>query len=354
MADPTSPQTATALDRIDDRYRIRFSGQPRITRDPEELEALLAELDRVAAADDAAPHAARIAELRELYTRELAAIESARAVPFAVAAARIRTWCDLAISRYNRNFAGKDRRTRDVALLDEIRGELEGWRPEVAGLAAQAPDQKLGDTLTRIDQAIALYHREADAIRAARRGGSLPEQGSRLADLANTQFALYGAQFANHSRLSRQPRTLKRVIAGLDEIRRGMQSLQLSGFDEPNNRRNITIVDERLKVYRRELDEIEAAHAGATPGQRMTVLGTAANAVFQQYREAFSGKQRAQCDPAVLDGMFELLWPVARQMDELDQADGDDTNARNLLLVTDNLRLYVREHDAIRAARADA
>jgi hypothetical protein len=45
------------------------------------------------------------------------------------------------------------------------------------------------------------------------------------------------------------------------------------------------------------------------------------------------------------------MWPIAREMDEIDAKYDDDTNARNLQLVMDTLVLYAREYDAILAAK---
>ena len=59
------------------------------------------------------------------YEYDPAAIEAAINVPFAVPAARMRMWADLTMGRYGRQFAGKDRRTRDVALLEEITADLQ-------------------------------------------------------------------------------------------------------------------------------------------------------------------------------------------------------------------------------------
>lgn len=346
-------EITTALDRLDARYRVRFSGHSRVSRDPEELEGLLEELEALA---PRAPEALseRVAQARKLYRDEIEAIKAARAVPFAVNAARLRLWAELATSRYTRGFAGQDRRTRDVALLDQIREDLRRLRDEMAALHPRAPGLQLDTAALGLDRALDLYLREGDAIRAARRTGTPAEQGSRLAEAANHQFALYESHFGGQPRISRHPPLLERLIAALEEIRKGMQALQAGGFDDPNNRRNIGIVTERVDRYRKELEAIRAQRRGASAAERATALGQAANAIFEEYRKEFAGQDRRTRNPELLDRLFEKLWAVAREMDALDRDDGDDTNARNLSLVTDNLRLYAREFDAIRTAKAQA
>src|SRR5262245_43547235 len=126
MSDPT----ADDLQRLEARYRARFAGHPRVTRDADELDEMLVGLDALATALTGAD-AARVVTLRDMWGKELEQIRLAQAVPYAVPAARLRTWGDLTISRYGRAFAGKDRQTRDIALLMEIQVDLQGVRTAV-------------------------------------------------------------------------------------------------------------------------------------------------------------------------------------------------------------------------------
>lgn len=345
MSDPT-PE----IDRLDTRYRVRFAGHPRVTRDPDELQSMVEALAALGVTEEA--HRARVATLSDQWTRELEQIRAAQAVPYAVPAARLRTWSDLSVSRYARSFGGRDRRTRDVALLQEIVDDLRGIRNSMASLAQSAPDQGLGRSVQQIDQQLLTYLSELEAIRNARKMGTPAEQGTRFAQLANDQFAEYERHFAGHPRLSRHPATLSRILASLDELRRGMQGLALQGFDDPSNTRNIGIVTQRLASFRAELDAIGKARAEATLETRVTGLGAAANEVFAKYREAFAGKDRRSVDPERLVELFELLWPIAREMDEIDAEHDDDTNHANLRLVLDNAVLYAREFDAIQKVKA--
>jgi hypothetical protein len=351
-----SQEIAAALGRIEERYRLRYAGHPRVSRDPDELEKMLSELDGLSAPDLPEELAQKLASAKELYSRELAGIREAQAVPFAVAAHRLRTWSDLSMSRYQRNFAGQDRRTRDLGLLEEIIDDLHAIRQAMRSVHGEAAGLKLDEVMANIERVLELYSKEREAIRAARRTGSLSEQGSRLAELANHQFARYTMLFAGQSRLSRHPRTLERILTALEEIRRGMQSLKLAGFNNRNNDQNITLVDERLRAFRQELGNIQKAQQGRPLGERISGLANVANEVFGAYREQFAGKARDQADPETVNRLFERLWPIAREMDKIDDAGqaseaDEETNARNLRIVTDNLVLYAREFDAIRQAR---
>lgn len=345
-----SDTASQSVDRLKDRYRHRFGGHSRVTRDPDELEEMLEELGRIDVGDDPAL-ARRVEQERELYTREVTAIRAARAVAFAVPAARIRLWAELAFQRYRREFAGRDRATRDLQLLIEIRDDLGTLRDEAKAVHAKAPEQQLDRVITAIERAVRLYDDEADAIRRARRNGRPAEIGTRYARLANVQFELYQQGFAGKSRVSRHPPTLHRIVNALDEIRRGMQALALDGFRDEANTRNIGIVENRITQYRREIEAITAARRTASPSDRAGALGTAANQVFADYRAAFAGKDRSSRDEDQLALLAERLVPIAKEMDALDREAGEDGNARNLRIVTDNLELYAREFEAIREAK---
>ncbi|MEZ4240816.1 MAG: hypothetical protein R3F59_32605 [Myxococcota bacterium] len=326
-----------------------FAGRSRVTRDPEELEQIVAELDEIGGR--APDLAERIAGLKKVYGDEIAAITAARAQPGAVQSARLRMWADLSFSRYERGFAGKDRRTRDVALLEEIVADLEALRAPVAAMHEQAPTLQMDRVLGQIERGAAAYKREVVEIRASRRTGEPVDQGTRLAGLANRQFHVYTLCFARQSRISRHPAALERIVGALEEIRRAMLSLQAGGFANQSNDDNVRLVEDRIRAFRAELGEVRKAQGEADVPTRVSALASAANDIASAYRDAFAGKAREQTDPNRLDELFEQLWCVARQMDQLDRDHDDEINERNLRIVTDNLQLYAEEHRKIVAAQ---
>ncbi len=346
---------AGVLDRLQDQYRTQFAGRARVSRDPEVMEQMIETLASVA------PQVAGNPELQQrwdesnaLFRKEHQAILDARAVPGALQAQRLRQWGELCIGRYRRAFAGRNRNTRDLGLLEDIRTTLEELRERIAALHQESAALGLDADLRRIDETLGLCRTEGGLIRQARTQGTLEEQGTRYANLANHQFRLYEEGFAGKPRLSRQPARLERIIKELETIAAGMARLQSAGFVSEPNDRNFKIVTERVRAYKAELGAIVEARASASPGERIGVLANAANELFGEYRESFAGQDRSTRDEDRLDGIIERLWPVALQMDAIDQDDGDEINERNLRLVTDNLVLYTREWEAIRTAKADA
>jgi hypothetical protein len=344
------------LEAIDARYRGRFAGHPRISRDPEELESLIREVEAAVKEAGKSADAAftdRSTASLDLYRNELAQIQEARAAgPAAVQAHRLVSVAQMIMGRYTRFFAGQSRTTRNVGLLEEFIRDLTTITTELEGLKARGAD--VTADLERIQQTLSVYRQETGAIRSARGDDSLPSQAQRLAGLANDQFERYRQLFANQSRVSRHPQTLESMIHTLKEVHAQMLALRTRGVSGGSHAKNISIVGERIESWETELRTIRDVVARAPVTERVGRLGEAANAIFAAYREEFAGKDRRSRDKARLGVIIEQLWPIFRSMDAIDRLDGDDTNARNLSIVTDQLRIYDREYTAIAQAQAPA
>jgi len=343
------------MNQIEARYRVRFSGHPRVSRDPEELTQMLADLDAIATEAEAdAELSERLKRNRTLYTSEREAVNEARAAPGAIQAHRQRLWADLCIARYKHHFANQPRSSRDVSRLADMRRFLGAVHAKLKTMHAAAPHLQLQSAVSMVSSAVSLYTAESERIRTARLEGDMPTQGTRLATLANAQFEEYRQGFAGKSRLSRSISRLERILSALEELAGGMSRLARSGFASDSNNQNLALVTERRSAYRAELGEITKAQSAAELPERVNALSAAANQVFGWYREEFAGASRATRDLQKLDVLYELLWPIATEMDTIDQTEGHETNERNLSIVLDNLLLYTREFDAIVAAQADA
>ncbi|MEN0065824.1 MAG: hypothetical protein AAGA48_27035 [Myxococcota bacterium] len=346
---------ATMLDRLQSQYRTQFAGRARVSRDPDVMERMIEQLASVAPQVAGKPDLqARWDESNELFRKEHEAILTARAVPGALQAHRLRQWAEMNMARYRRSFAGRNRNTRDLGLLADIRKSLEAQRARIAALHEESAALGLEADLQRIDETLGLCRTEEGRIREARTAGEQAEQGTRYANLANTQFGLYQNGFAGKSRLSRDPGRLLRIVSELEGIAAGMARLQAAGFQSEPNDRNFKVVTERVHAYKAEVQTIVEAHQTSQTSERVGALANAANAIFGEYREAFAGQDRQTRDEDLLDGLIERLWPIALHMDQIDRDEDDEINERNLRLVTDNLVLYAREWEAIRTAKADA
>ena len=346
----------TALDervrQIHGRYEALFAGQPRITRDPTILEQMLRDLDGVAGSGPAPELTELIEERRALYQGEIEAVRAAQAEgPDALEAHLLANWARLTYARYRRHFAGQSRTTRDLGLLSELVADLERLQVEIGDLWARYQSESLGQARNRVHESLLLYREERGAIAAARGAGTLGEQASILATVANAQFRLYSDHFAGKSRLSRRPARLERIVGTLTQTRDRMDALRQQGLHDPSNERNIGVVDGRLELYRKELEAVRSARQQTSMEALVRGLGEAANAAFDQYREHFAGQDRGTRDLQLLDSILEELHDMARQMDDLDRVRDDPANQRNLAIVLDQIRSYDREDQLIRDAK---
>lgn len=359
--DSLAPLTAE-LDALGALYDARFAGQPRITRNPAELEQMITRVrgvvERLASRSRGADRDALLARAErqlELYERERENVRAARAGgPEALAAHRLQVWATLMQDRYRRRFVGQSRATRDLGLLADLINEADRLRTEMDELLLGGHRADLAEARQAIERDRALYVSERGEIVAARGSGTLEEQSDRLAGLANTQFEIYTQHFAGKSRLSRRPETLQRVIDNLEQVADRMSVLRDSGLRSQANDRNRGIVSERLDTYRKELGEIRGARERTSLDELVGAFGQAANGLFEEYRAHFAGKDRATRDLDLLYRLSDALYDLAAQMDALDQMQGHARNAQNLQIVLDHLRLYAREGSQIVEARKSA
>lgn len=361
MAKTTLKDIRTRADQIQRRYQANYAGHPRISRDPEALEKMVKQLDLLLAHSKRLPAnqqmqiSRTLRENRNLYAKEAKAIREAQATgPEAMYAHHLASWANFASARYRRHFAGQNRATRDVLLLSEMIDDLERLVPLIADQRTRVDSEELKTAHESAQQNLNLYRSERDAIRTAQQDGSTEQQADLMARLANDQFKLYADHFAGKSRMSRRPALIERMINNLDAIQGRMQALADGGLTEGSNTQNIEIVTGRVDGYRKELEEIRNSKSSAAFNDLVNSLGEAANAIFAEYRENFAGHDRATRDLDLMNKLCEGLFDIARQMDDLDRVRDHETNQANLGIVLDNLRMYDREFDQIRAVQQQA
>lgn len=351
MAKTTLRDIQARADRIQRMYQANYAGHPRISRDADALEKMVKQMDLLLAHSKRLPAnqqmqvSRTLRENRNLYSKEVKAIREAQANgPETMYAHHLATWADFTASRYRRHFAGQNRATRDVGLLEEMIAELERLAPLIADQRSRVDSEELKLAQSNAGQNLELYRTELANVREAQGQGEAAQQADLLARLANDQFNLYRDHFAGKSRVSRRPALMERMISSLEGILGRMEALQSAGLTEGSNSQNIEIVRDRLSNYRTELAAIRDAKSSAGFEDLVGALGEAANALFAEYREHFAGQDRATRDLSILTRITDGLFDIARQMDDLDRVRDNPTNQQNLGIVLDNLRLYHREY----------
>ena len=346
-----------ALNEARSLYGGQFAGQPRVTRSVQRLDELLTTVAAVRAeATEVGAPAAFVEECKRLeknWTDERKAIASAQASGSSAREASSHAqWIRDCVRRYERNFAGQSRQTRDPVILEEIVDDLGGRLAAAEAFLATHTDQDLRRSVDGARDNLKVYKQEIVAIKDAQREGPARARAGRLGSMANDQFKRYRLIFAGQPRLPRRVKVLERIVSRLEDIHADM--LLQRGVDFPSHENNIRIVADHLGTYRRELDEIRSAQSTATHGQRSAALADAANDVFALYRKDFPGHARNTRDEKQLSDIWERLWPVALEMEAAVTEDPAEPGPTNLQKVRDTLRLYEREWQMIREAKGSA
>lgn len=344
------------------RYQFGFAGKPRITRRLEDMDAILADANLLV--EESAQNRLvdaevkqQIREQRDMFRRERAAIVDAQKLgPSAMKAAMAATRANIQFSVYERHYAGQNRATRDLALLEDTIQNLEDIREDLEDAKGDGAGEQAERDIEVVDQNLGIYRGEVGEISTARLAGTTAEQASAMALLANSRFELYRIHFAGRARLGRRPALLQRMIDTLEYAEGRMRELHAAGVEgesSSSNERNIEIVGQRLDSYRAELTAITTARQGATIEDLVGQLGREANEVNEDYAKGFAGKNRTEVDLGLISSLCDRLMEIERQMFDLDLATSNPTNRRNLSIVQDSLLVYIDEFRKIREAQAD-
>ncbi|HNN90731.1 MAG TPA: hypothetical protein PKI03_00615 [Pseudomonadota bacterium] len=359
MANRTLANLEQEIADVTARYESDFAGQARATRDLAVMDELLnrlrsvvAELEKQAKSDGVTAALEQARGRLSMYQTERQAIVDAKAGGTeAVEFARLAAQANFVFARYQRHFAGQSRGTRDLGLLKEMVEELRTIRQRMSVILSVKPNTSYQTDADLVTRVVDQYTDETRQIERAQSEGSPEERASRLADLANAQFAIYDKHFVEKSRITRRPALLQRVVENLRRIRSSMRELKLSGPAVENNRNNIGIVEQALRHNESELAEIRKARQAAPLADIMGMLGGAANDIFEEYRQKFAGKDRRMVDLTTISLLCDQLGEVARQMADMTRTEKNEMNERNLDIVIERLSAYEEEWRAIREAQ---
>lgn len=354
-----SERLAAEFQAITKEYDANFAGQSRYTRDVALIDRLAGRVVALRTEIEQIPEPARDARLKalhddavrtaDIYAQEKRAIGEAKAAgpnfePFS----ELASWANLVFARYFRHFAGQSRQTRDALLLEELREELERVLVGMKKLAGTPTEATFERDINLVTETLKTYRTEGEAVTAAQTAGNQQELAQRLGTIANSQFALYRTHFSGHSRLSRRPGLLVRMIDSLEIVHDRMMRL---GLNEQFHKQNIEVVEQQLQLFRSELEEIRSARKATPLADLMGVLGGEANTLFAEYREGFAGKDRRRVSREKLGIICDKLYELGKQMDELSRVETNESNEKNLDVVTSQLSQFETEFAEVSTAQ---
>ena len=263
-------QLGIEVDRVLAAWRRHFGGRDRRTRDLQFLDVLIARLQKaVTRLRELAPEHGDVVKLDaldgvvtqlEVMRDERSEIDKAkRALTDAERPGMLLTEAQQALDRYRVLLGGQPRASCSLANLDAIIHTLRRVKIELQALTL---DESQAKNLPVLEQNLAAYTEERARIAQALAETSPRDRGGQLATVANRLFQIYQQQFAGQSRSTRDLKLLSDINDRLSDIAELSAELDQQ-HDEPLNRKNRTIFEERTRRYEAEWMEIAKAKAQA-------------------------------------------------------------------------------------------
>jgi hypothetical protein len=364
----TLASTKALSDKLHGRWMREFAGRSRHTRDLAALDKLIEKANSLARkskglkgekADEV--EKLLIDRLRMYRTERGLIAEAVYERPEIAEVHGLGLEIDRALACWRRHFAGRDRRTRDLVMLDQaVIARLGRALGRMRELAGANPDLVKAEQLESLTGQFEVFKDERSEIDKARRaaveaGGTAGSGGSDRAALlvVEAQQALerYRVHFAGQPRVACSLLRLDAIVALLGRVKGELEALPEAARAAQNE--NLMVLTNELAARREERAAIAEALAATTPRERGGQLGLVANQMFQVYAREFAGKDRATRNLALLGNVCDRLTDVAEQMAELERLGDDPVNRKNRPVVEDRERAYEREWVAIAQVKAE-
>jgi len=254
-------------------------------------------------------------------------------------------------AEYEGRFAGQSRATRSVDELDGLRTRVKKVLDQLDAIPSAAQGAELIRVREVAQGNLSLYDAERRAIAEAKAAGPEFEEFAPLATNANFVFARYHRHFAGKSRATRDLALLEEMVVDLQLISDEMGGV-IAKKPSQNFAKDKQLVDESIKSYKTELEEVAKAQRAGTPEEQANLLANLANDQFALYRVHFANRSRVTRRPALLQRMTKSLQRFRTRMEEIKKGGFEQTfHDTNISVVAENLRMYETELGEIRKAR---
>lgn len=358
MSKTTLASTKALSDKLHGRWMREFAGRSRHTRDLPTLDKLIEKANSLARkskglkGEQADEIEKMLLDRLRMYRQERTLIaEAVYERPEIAEVHGLGLEIDRSLACWRRHFAGRDRRTRDLVLLDLAITRMTKGLARMRELAPTNPDLVKAEQLDSLQGQLEVFKDERSEIDKARRGIAEGDRAALLVVEAQQALDRYRVHFAGQPRIACSLLRLDAIIALLARVKAELEALP-EGVRAPQNE-NLMVLTNELAARREERAAIADALAETTPRERGGQLGLVANQLFQVYAREFAGKDRATRNLQLLGSMCDRLTDLAEQMAELDRASDDPINRKNRPVVEDRERAYEREWVAIAQAKAE-
>jgi hypothetical protein len=260
----------------------------------------------------------------------------------------IRTRADQIQRRYQANYAGHPRISRDADALEKMVKQLDLLLAHLKRLPANQQMQ-MSRTLRENRN---LYAKEVKAIRQAQANGPETMYAHHLASWANFASARYRRNFAGQNRATRDALLLGEMIDDLERLV-PLIADQRTRVDSDELKTAHESAQQNLNLYRSERDAVLAAQRDGTPEQQADLMARLANDQFKLYADHFAGKSRISRRPALIERMINNLDRIQSRMQALaDDGLTEGSNTQNIEIVKGRLDGYRKELEEIRNAKS--
>lgn len=207
--------------------------------------------------------------------------------------------------RYRRQFAGKSRATRDLGALDSIIADTRALLPALA--------QSLS-LRTEVEERLATYEREREAIARIQAGGEDARVAWRHAEWSDLAIQRYRREFGGQNRLTRDQWLLEELAAEEGRRVKAVTPLAKKLGDATLDGR-LDIMRKNAVLFTEEAAKIAQARKDIRPADRISTLATLANRQFALYRHHFEGKARASRRAGLLERIIKALTAIHAEME---------------------------------------
>jgi hypothetical protein len=253
---------------------------------------------------------------------------------------------------YETHFAGQNRATRDLSILDQLTSKTKALLARIDAIPAAARGPELTTLRQSIEDQKKLFEAERVQIEKAKKMGPTLEQFAPLATAANLTFSRYMRHFASQSRETRDLELMEDMIDELTRVEKEMTAVINRTPSAEEFRNDRSTVQQNLEMYKNELTQIRDAQTKGSPEARAERCATLANNQFELYRIHFAGQNRVTRRPQLLQRMIKSLERVQGIMKTVQQSGyAPDFNQGNIDIIEQNLQMYRSELAEIRKTK---
>lgn len=313
---------ARELAALQHAFVLRYEGHVRLTRRLSGLDTLIAQLQGLQArALQAAPaQEGRWPLLLDVMERRLAQWQEERGAIAQLQAAShsrdreaalLTSRARFVLHRFVRHFAGQSRRSRDAALLREMRDDLQAHFAQLRPLATAGIHLRtVAEEIGAVGGFVQFFEAELGELAAARMAGSLADQSDTWGMVLRTLRDGWQVEVGQLERRLRRPALVQRYASAMDEALEGLLTIRHANLPDAHERR----VQEAATLaaqWQEEADTTQAVVAATSDDERRALLLSRARDLYIAWR--------SQSRPEPQPGDQSWLRPLCDQLDEIER-----------------------------------